>query len=44
MYISFFIIVFFMGSFVYFSLHVHIYIRASNPRINTSAIHIKKHV
>jgi hypothetical protein len=39
MYISFSIVVFLQGFFAYFSLHVHVYIRASGPLMNTSAIH-----
>jgi hypothetical protein len=39
MYISFSIFVFLQGFFAYFSLHVHVYIRASGPLMNTSAIH-----
>jgi hypothetical protein len=29
----------FRGLFVYFPLHVHIYIRVSGPQMNTSVIH-----
>jgi hypothetical protein len=30
----------FKGFFVYFPLHVHVYIRVSGPQMNTSAIYI----
>jgi hypothetical protein len=39
MYISFSIIVFLQGVLCIFPLHVHVYIRASGPQMNTSAIH-----
>jgi hypothetical protein len=39
MYNSFCMIVFFREFFLYFSLHIHVYIRASDPLINTSIIH-----
>jgi hypothetical protein len=38
MYISFSFILFLRRIFIYFPLHVHVYIRASGPLMNTSAI------
>jgi hypothetical protein len=32
------------GLFVYFPLHVYVHIRASSPRMNTSAIHNTNHL
>jgi hypothetical protein len=40
MYISFFIIVFLQGVFfIYFPLHIHVYILTSGPLMNTSVVH-----
>jgi hypothetical protein len=43
MYISFSIIVFLQGGLCIFPLHVHVYIWASGPQMNTSAIHNTGH-